>query len=396
VTGKGLSFNFLLLLILWGLGVSPLPDPLYASEKRGEIKSYIRQATPLIFNLDEKGGFEWLRKASDLDREDPVPHAFLSAAHLFFYETSFEEKEKRRHQERMLSSAGEALTKGEKTLEKNPRDGEAGLAVAMAKLTKARWYIIQKRYFAMAQETQGIWDYLEKARELQPENYDTYFPMGLLHYHIGHLPGFTRFLSSLFITSGDLQKGLQELEWAAQKGDLLKELAQSELVTAYSYFERAPEKALPLAQELKQRFPRNYNFSFALANVLTELGRNDQAFALAREIDQGIRSGTPPFRPELRPRYHLLLGRIHFNRGEYEPAAENFKMILQDKTPYNIRVRIWAWVRLGMIHDVRKERQQAIEHYEKALEMEGGEGLAQVTAKQYLKSPYGLPPAEGK
>lgn len=377
-----------------GILVSPPQDCLWAAEKREEIKFYIRQAIPQIFNMDEKGGFELLRKASDLDREDPIPYAFLSAASLFFYETSFEEKEKRRHQELMLSSAGEALTKGEKVIEKNPRDGEGYLAMAMAKLTKGRWHITQKRHFAMAQETQGIWETLEKAKDLQPENYDIYFPMGLLHYHIGHLPGFTRFLSSLFITSGDLQKGLQELEWAAQKGDLLKELAQSELVTAYSYFEKAPGKALPLAQELKQRFPRNYNFSFALANVFTELGRHVEAFALAREIEKGIRSGIPPFRPELWPRYHLLLGRIYFNRGEYGQAAENFKLALQDKAPYNIRVRTWALVRLGMIHDVRKERQQAVEYYEKALEAEGGEGIAQVTAKQYLKSPYGFTPSE--
>jgi hypothetical protein len=53
--------------------------------------------------------------------------------------------------------------------------------------------------------------------------------MGLLHYHIGHLPGFTRFLSSLLVTSGDRQKGLQELELAAKKGYLLKDLAKAEL-----------------------------------------------------------------------------------------------------------------------------------------------------------------------
>jgi hypothetical protein len=44
-----------------------------------------------------------------------------------------------------------------------------------------------------------------------------------------------------------------------------------------------------------------------------------------------------------------------------------------------------------MIHDVRRERKRAEEYYQWALEVEGGEGVAQVDAKQYLKTPYLLP-----
>jgi hypothetical protein len=61
---------------------------------------------------------------------------------------------------------------------------------------------------------------------------------------------------------------------------------------------------------------------------------------------------------------------------------------LQDNAPYNARVRAWALVRLGMIHDARQERTKAEEYYQKALEVSGGEGAAQVAAKQYLRTPY--------
>jgi hypothetical protein len=44
-----------------------------------------------------------------------------------------------------------------------------------------------------------------------------------------------------------------------------------------------------------------------------------------------------------------------------------------------------------MIHDVRKERNLAEEYYRKALDTEGGEGAAQVAAKQYLNTPYSPP-----
>jgi len=54
-------------------------------------------------------------------------------------------------------------------------------------------------------------------------------------------------LSSAFVTSGNSQKGIQELDLAAQKGDLLKELAQVELSSNYLNFEKQSARALPLS-----------------------------------------------------------------------------------------------------------------------------------------------------
>ena len=61
---------------------------------------------------------------------------------------------------------------------------------------------------------------------------------------------------------------------------------------------------------------------------------------------------------------------------------------LMDTSDYNARVRVWSYVRLGMIHDARDEREQAIEFYSKALAVESGESIAKVEARQYLKTPY--------
>ena len=243
----------------------------------------------------------------------------------------------------------------------------------------------------MAREASSIWEYLEKARESDPQNFDIYFLMGSFRYHIDHLPGLTRFFSSLIVTSGDRQKGLQELELAAQKGDLLKQLAMSELSSDYLNFEKQPARALPLILELKEFFPNNYNFTFALGNALSDLHRFDDAFNIAMEIEKSIRAGLPPFAPQLQPRYDQLMGRIFFTQGNYAKAEEYFQKALKDKNLYNARVRAWSFLRLGMISDIRKERKKAEEYYSQALEVKGGEGTAQIEAKKYLDTPY-VPP----
>jgi tetratricopeptide (TPR) repeat protein len=369
----------------------PAWEPAVAETQPVQLHAYLRQGIESSFNLDHAGAVSSFQKAAELDPESPTGYAFLALARLFSYEMGFDPKERQKSQEEMLRSIGDAVARGEKRVAKNPRDAQAYFALTLAKIVKVRLAIAQRSYFTVAQESSNAWNYLEKAKAADPANYDIYFPMGLLHYHLDHLPGVTRFLSSMLITAGDHDKGLQELELAMRKGDLFRELAQAELSSVYINFERLPAQALAMTVELRERFPRNFNFSFSLAIILSELGRFDEANAIARDLEKGIQAGS--LAPQLQPRHDHLLGRILFNQGEYARAGEYFQKVLKDAAPYNARIRASALLRLGMIQDVRRERKQAEEYYRRTLEVEGGEGVAQVDAKQYLKTPY-LPPSK--
>ena len=352
------------------------------------LHSYLRQGIEKSLNMESQSAIGFFNKAVELDREDPTGYAFLALAHLFSYEMSYTPAERVKYKEAMLRFTEEALVRGQKKIENDDKDGRAYFAMTMATIVRVRWAIQQKSYFAMAHDTSTAWDYMQKAQASYSPVYDVYFPIGLLHYHIDHLPGLARFLSSLLITAGNKHQGLQELGLAAQKGDLLKELAQAELVSAFLYFEKQPAKALTLALDLKEKFPQNYNFSFALANTLSELHRFPEALAIARELQNSIQAGKPPFIPQLQSRYEILMGRIFFNQGEYGQAVEYLQRVLKDNSLYNARNRAAALLRLGMIHDIRRERKEAEDCYSRILDIEGGEGSAQVEAKKYLRAPY--------
>jgi hypothetical protein len=78
---------------------------------------------------------------------------------------------------------------------------------------------------------------------------------------------------------------------------------------------------LPIARELRKKYPQNYNFTFALANILSDLHQFEEAFAIARNIEGNIMVAKAPYVPLLWPRYYLLMGRIFFNQGEYDKAT---------------------------------------------------------------------------
>ncbi len=369
------------------LAIALQPAEAAASEPAA-MHSFLRQGIEKAFNMDPPGASVLFQKAVELDPEDPTGYAFLAVNQLFLGEMSFDPKQRQASQEAMLRYIGETLTRGDKRVGQNPRDSRAWFAMALARTAKFRWALRQKQYFTAADEACSLWSCLEKVQKEDPEYYDSYLLTGLIRYHIDHLPDLTRFFSSLLITQGDSRRGLADLELTAAKGDLLKELAQSELISVYLNFEKQPARVLPLARNLQKKFPRNYNFSIALANILSELSQFKEALAIARELEKGISSGKPPYAPQLQPRHDQLMGRIYFTQGDYARAADYFQKSLKDTADYNARVRVWSYVRLGMICDVRDEREQAKEYYSMALNIDSGESVAKVEARKYLKTPY--------
>lgn len=382
--------KILLIVIILPLISVPVfaTDTKMAELRAANYQNYLLQAIGKSFNLDEDGADDLLKKAVELEPDNPIGYAMEAMLHLFAYEMCFTPDQRQKEKDAILYYSEEALARGEKRIAKNPKDSQACLALALAKIAKVNWAIKEKKYLTMTRETSSIWEYLEAAKSADPNNHDVDFLMGLLHYHIDHLPGLTGFLSSRLITEGDRQKGLQEMQTAALKGCLMRGIAQVELATVYLSYERQPSKALPIIQEMHRRFPDNYNFYFTLGVTLAELRRFAEAQDVAAQIEKNISSGASSFVPELRPRYYQLLGRIHFNRGEYGRAESNFQKAMQDKSFYNIRTVARSLLYLGMIHDIRQERPYAQDYYKQVLKVEGADGAARIEAKKYLKMPY--------
>jgi tetratricopeptide (TPR) repeat protein len=384
------KISIIISLVLCVLAAAPVfaVSGRVAELRTGSYQASLLEAINKSFNQDAVGADASLRKALEMEPDNPMAYALEAMLHLFAYEMCFTLAERQKEREAIISYSEAALSRGEKRLAEYPRDSRANLAVGLAKIAKVHWAIKEKKYLVMVQETSRVWKYLETAKAADPYNHDVDFLMGLLHYHIDHFPGVTGFLSSQLITKGDRQKGLQEIQTAAQKGYLLKDIAQVELATVYLSYERQPAKALPVIQELNRRFPDNYNFYFTLAVTLAELKRFAEAEAVAAKIDKNISTGAPSFVPELRPRYYQLLGRIHFNRGEYGRAESNFQKAMQDKSFYNIRTMARSLLYLGMIHDIRQERKYAEDYYNRVLNVEGADGAARLEAAAYLKIPF--------
>ena len=366
----------------------PAAEQRVSELRSSSYQTCLLQAIPEAFNLNEDAADKLLKKAISLEPEDPMAYALEAMLHMFAYEMCFTSDQLQKEKKAILHYSEEALVRGERRIARFPKDSQAYLALALAKIAKVNWAIKEKRYFVMVQETSNIWEYLEAAKSANPDNYDVDFLMGLLHYHIDQFRGLTGILSAWLITEGNKQKGMTEIQQAAQKGYLLREVAQAQVVSIYQFYEKQPARALPLIQELHNKYPDNYNFYFSYALALLETGRFAEAEAVAAAIDKNIKAGKQHYVPELQPRYYYLMGRIHFGKSEYGRSEVYLHKAIADKAFYNLRTKARSLLYVGMIHDIRLERKYAEDYYNQVLNTEGVEGLTKIEAKQYLNNPY--------
>ena len=89
--------------------------------------------------------------------------------------------------------------------------------------------------------------------------------------------------------------------------------------------------------------------------------------------------------------------KILFTRGtllfwyrDFDQALDDFLKVTAKAQEFDLNTEVLAWLRLGQIHDLRGEREQALAAYRRLLEVAPkSERVPQV--RRYLRRPYKRP-----
>src|SRR5262249_21154788 len=116
---------------------------------------------------------------------------------------------------------------------------------------------------------------LKKAIALDPRLEDAYLGLGIYDYYADTLKGVQAVLSAIMM-HGDRQRGLAEMKRAMRQGKHSRVEAKLFLMDAYASWEKQPENALAIAQELYQEFPHSPVMHLALIGAEKENKQWDQ------------------------------------------------------------------------------------------------------------------------
>jgi tetratricopeptide (TPR) repeat protein len=185
---------------------------------------------------------------------------------------------------------------------------------------------------------------------------------------------------------GDRERGLETVKQVANQGRLNRIDAEVLLCAAYRR-ERRPKQAVPLLSDLIQRFPRNYLLRLELVQMYGDLGEKDKALAVIREVEQLKRNRTPGYDRLTDEKLRYTRGNLRFWYNDLDLALEDLKAVTANPTAVDLNTGLYAWLRIGQIHDLRKNREEAKRSYLQTIAMAPNSD-ASMAAQNYLLSRY--------
>jgi tetratricopeptide (TPR) repeat protein len=264
--------------------------------------------------------------------------------------------------------------------------GRACLYAGGAQGLKGRWLVTQGQWVRAYFMGKNGHSQLKKALKYDPGLYDAYLGLGIYDYFTDTFGGAQRVLAALLIR-GDRKRGLNELQLAIDKGERARVEALMFLIEIYTWEEHQPATALPLAQQLHHEYPKSPAMSLAEIMDHYELKDWDGVAVLAQDYLEKSEREVPFYRKDgVFPARYCLGVAAFWGRHDIDTCFMNMQVILRDDVPES-RWVTFALLRTAQVHDVRNEREKAVEYYQKILQRPNFWGSHQ-EAKTYLKQPF--------
>ncbi len=234
---------------------------------------------------------------------------------------------------------------------------------------------------------------VRKAFKLEPTNYDVLLGMGIYNYYAEVVPSQYPIVKPLmvFLPGGDKQKGLEQLELAAQKARYAKTEAMYFLLQAYFTYEKQYVRALQIALELHAKYPRNPLFHRMVGRCYVSMGYWVEAIRIFSEVEERYRQGQEGYDDYDGREAYYYIGRNYFISGKLDESLTNMYRCDEisrtlDKNGASGFMSM-ANLTIGMIYDLQKKRSAAVAQYQKVLDMKEYENTHK-DAQRFLDRPY--------
>jgi tetratricopeptide (TPR) repeat protein len=285
------------------------------------------------------------------------------------------------------ASLKKAMDIAQSRLDKNPNDSAALYALGVSHGLRANYnFLVRKAWLDSLKDATAARRAHNKVVELEPGNIDARLVQGVHDYIIGSLPFHLKILGFVAGFHGDRETGIKTLQLVAAKGNANRYDAQVLLAAIYRR-EKKPEQALPMLNEVIERFPRNFLFRLETVQMYSDLGQKDSALAALEKIEQLKRANTSGFAALPMEKINYYRGNLLFWYRDLDRALEEMKKATSRTGGLDPHTALMAWMRLGQLYDMKGQRKEAVAAYKQAIAVAPQSDVAK-ESRQYLSSPY--------
>jgi tetratricopeptide (TPR) repeat protein len=284
-------------------------------------------------------------------------------------------------------SLARATGLAQERLQKNPRDCGALYSLGVSFGLRANYdFLVRKAWHDSLRNATAARKAHERITAIDPSNLDARMLQGLHDYIVGSLPLEWRMLGVLFGFHGNKDDGIRMVEKVARYGTVNRLDAEFLLCAIYRR-ERSSGRAIPLLEDLIQRFPGNYLLRMELAQMYSDIGKKDRALAALEGLRQMKKAGVPSLLTLPVEKIDFAEGNIEFWYNDLDAALASIRQAAAGAEELDLNTGVLAWMRLGQIYDLKGQRGLAVGAYQRAIRLAPDSDAAR-ESRRYLGAPY--------
>ncbi len=389
-------------LALWTLAATPLQAQ--SNLRSPDFMSEVRAGFDQIYNLDYQPATETFERMRAKYPNHPAPPLYLATAiwlrelferqeldlDNFIAPSYFDKPTDRRMPEadrrRFFSLVEESQAKANAILDRDKGNKDARYFLGSSHGILGSFAItIERSRTSAFREGKKAYQIHHDLVEEDAGYYDAYMSVGVYEYIVGNLPWPIKWLAAIIGYRGSVERGLQYLQLAADKGQFVADDART-LQMVLLVRETQYGKALENVRYLERKAPKNFILKLNEAQILEKMGRKPEAAAAYRELLEKAEKGVANFDRLPLGTMRYKVGRKLLDLGDGEAALAQSRRSLEDpKTPE--RERALSRLLEGQALDLLGRRGEAVSSYQKVLEAREVEGSHDL-ARRLLKNPF--------
>jgi hypothetical protein len=254
---------------------------LTALAQQSQLDKLRAEGYEALYNLDYDGARRHFQKMVELAPEDPAGAQCLASSLWLqqlnesyelkgtLYSGDSKDKSDRRQTDEFRKWIRQAKTLSEARLKKDPRNVDALYYLGAAEGLEAAYTAqVEKKYVAALRAGTSAVDHHREVIKLAPDYHDAELTIGLHNYIVGSLSLPLKMIAGTMGVRGSKKRGLETLERVTVEGKWARDLARILLVDLYKR-EKRYDDAVKMAQQLAEKYPRNYLYKLQMADALT-------------------------------------------------------------------------------------------------------------------------------
>ncbi len=303
----GKLFNWKLILSLWVISCFPpqlssaqeiINQELIDAEKMLLFSPLVQmEATSAVndmYNFKFKRAanqFQWFREKYP---NHPLPYFLLGLNEWWQMMPNMDVEQ---HDDAFFEYMDASIDRARDLYQEDKENIEASFFLAAAYAFKSRLNAERKNWTKAVFNGKSSLKFLRRGIEINQLNPELMFGEALYNYYSVWIPQNYPLLKPvlLFFKKGDQELGLKQLQEVAENAFYTRTEAQYFLMRIYRNEEKAPLKALPIAEYLHETFPDNAYFARYYGSVVFSLGMFDEMEEISHEILQKIEADYPGY-----------------------------------------------------------------------------------------------------